>query len=172
MSARMVIPNPKYPGAPTRMSDGRLFTDYRPNCDLMTPLQSGEWAEWERRQNMIQTGEVRMKTDRSTTVMRAGSLQCVDTMVPELKKRVCGWDGCVTLQSQAAGIGTGRMYLPGNPALVAADPDVIAQKTVPPMFGTFSPNPQDYVAERIPLHPIASVQTPMQKNRYSAPYGN
>ncbi len=172
MYAGMVIPNPKYPGAPTRMSDGRQFTDYRPNCDLMAPLQSGAWAEWERRQNMIQTGETRMKTDRSMTVLRSGSLQCVDTMVPELKKRVCGWDGCVTLPSQAAGIGTGRMYLPGNPTLVAADPDVVATATVPPMFGTFSPHPQDYVAERISVRPVALVQTPAKKNRYSAPYGN
>ena len=32
--------NPKYQGCPARMSDGRHFTDYRPNCHLNGLIQS------------------------------------------------------------------------------------------------------------------------------------
>ena len=170
--SRMAIPHPKYAGAPSRMSDGRLFTDYRANCDLMPTMPSGTWGDWERKQNMLQSGQIRIRNEQSMTALRAGSLQCVDTMVPELQKRVCDWNGCATLPSQSAGIGTGRLYLPGEPRLSLADPDVTARKTFPEMAGTFSANPQDYVMLRIPAPPLAAARTPAVKNRYSAPYAH
>jgi hypothetical protein len=170
--SRSAIPHPKYPGAPSRMADGRLFTDYRPNCDLMPSVPAGAWGDWERNQNMMQTGLIRIQNERSMTVLRAGSLQCVDTMVPELQKRVCSWNGCTTLPGHAVGIGSGRLYLPGSPQLAGADPDRTAQATFPEMAGTFSANPQDYVLTRIPNPPLATVRTPTMKNRYSAPYAN
>jgi len=111
-------------------------------------------------------------TDRSLTVMKAGSTGCVDTMVPELTKRVCGWNGCVTLPAHGVGIGQGRLYLPGQPDLAAADPDVVAAATFP-MAGTFSSNPDLYVVSP----PSAASRNatrvvPARPNRYSAPYGN
>lgn len=99
------------------------------------------------------------------TVMRAGHGACVDTMVPELSKRVYSWNGPVELLSQPAGIGTGRMYLPGRQELVAGDPDVLAAATFPELFGTFA-------ASRGFVQPQAPVAGPTAKNRYSAPYGS
>lgn len=149
------------------MSDGRLFTDYRANCSI---LGSHTNADYENKQRLTNTGLQMMGTDRSLTVMRAGSTGCVDTMVPELTKRVCGWNGCVTLPAQPVGIGQGRLYLPGRPDLAAADPDVVAKATFP-MAGTFSMNPDLYVAS--PSKPASTSRVvPARPNRYSAPYGN
>jgi hypothetical protein len=149
------------------MSDGRLFTDYRANCSILGTHTN---ADYENKQRLTMTGVQMMGTDRSLTVMRAGSTGCVDTMVPELTKRVCGWNGCVTLPAQPVGIGQGRLYLPGRPDLAAADPDVVAKATFP-MAGTFSMNPDLYVAS--PSKPVVSGHVvPARPNRYSAPYGN
>lgn len=102
--------------------------------------------------------------------MRAASYGCVDTMVPEITKRVYSWNGPVEYMSQPAGIGTGRSYLPGRPELVAGDPDVLAATTFPDMVGTFSTNVATYT--RIPQRPpMPATPAPAPMNRYSAPYG-
>ena len=107
--------------------------------------------------------------DRGETVMRAASYGCVDTMVPELTKRVYRWDGPVEYMSQPAGIGTGRSYLPGRTELVAGDPDVLAATTFPEMIGTFSTNIATYTS--VPQRPPVPVSAaPARLNRYSAPY--
>ncbi len=169
------IPNPRYPGAPARMADGRLFTNYRPNCSLLAPLSNGPWADWNRKETMVNTGEARIATDRSTTVMRAGSVGCVDTMVPEFSKRVYAWNGPIEMASQPVGLGTGRMYLPGQTGLVTGDPDVLAKATFPDsmMPGTFSPNPNAYVMGGVQVSSVARESVPVgSRNTYSAPYGN
>ena len=168
------IPNPRYPGSPARMADGRLFTNYRPNCSLLAPLGTAQWADWSRKQTMVNTGESRIATDRSTTTMRAGSVGCVDTMVPEFSKRVYAWNGPIEMISQPVGLGTGRMYLPGQPGLVAGDPDALAKATFPDSMlpGTFSPNPNVYVMGGVTIPSVASESLGQVHNTYSAAYGN
>lgn len=173
------IPNPHHPGAPARMADGRLFTDYRANCLLLPKRSAGVWADWERHQTMKRTGEVAIKADRGLTVMRAASYGCVDTMVPELTKRVYSWNGpaasalgmqgSVELPCQAAGIGTGRSYLPGRLDLIGGDPDVLAAATFPTMPGTFSTNMELYTA--VPqMPPVPAGPAPARMNRYAPPH--
>ena len=170
MLAKARTPNPHYPDSPSRMADGRLFTDYRGNCKIITSDYGGSFED---KQRLQQTGTLMMNTDRSVTVMKAGSLSCVDTMVPEATKRVVGWNGGKTLMAHAAGIGQGRLYLPGRTDLVAGDPDVLAAATAFD-FGTFSANPHIYMAGNgaaVTAQQVATV-TPAQHNRYSVPYGN
>jgi hypothetical protein len=151
------------------MADGRLFTDYRASCSLLPALGNSRWADWERQQGMKRNGQVYIKADRGATVMRAASYGCVDTMVPELTKRVYSWNGPIEFMSQPAGIGTGRSYLPGRTDLVAGDPDVLAISTFPEMVGTFSTNIATYTA--LPGKPVVPVSAaPSRLNRYSAPY--
>jgi hypothetical protein len=166
MLAKAQIPNPHYPGSPARMSDGRLFTDYRPSCSLLGP------ADFDSKQRLQETGIHMISADRSTTVMRAGTVGCVDTMVPELSKRVCTWNGCKTLPAHSAGIGQGRLYLPGRQDLVAEDTDLLAAATAFD-HGTFSANPNSYMANlSLPwTKPSAIPAIPAKLNRYSAPYG-
>ena len=170
MFAKMRTTNPHFPNSPARMADGRLFTDYRENCRLLQQHQDPTFgASFNDKQRMQQTGSILMNTDRSLTVMRAASLSCVDTMVPELTKRVYNWNGGTTLPAHAAGIGQGRLYLPDRTDLVAGDPDVLAAATAFD-FGTFPSNPNLYMAGAAPV--VVPRVGPRTLNRYSAPYGN
>lgn len=155
------IPNPHWVSAPSRMADGRIFTDYRPNCDTVS-----------NRQRLQRTGVQQIQTDRSLAAMAAGHAGCVDTMVPELNKRVYTWQGGAQVVSHTAGIGTGRFYLPGQPELLNADPDVVAAATIPDSMlpGTFQPNPFLY-APAMTVPSVAGPVVPARRNRYSAPYG-
>lgn len=159
---RAMIQNPHYPGTVARMSDGRLFTDYRPNCDLMAPLKTAPFAEYQRKEAMMRNAPYAIASDRNMLVMRAGSSGCVDTMVPELNKRIYAWNGPVgEVMAQPVGLGTGRMYLPGQAGLATADPDVLAAATFPELPGTFSMMRAAALVER----PAAPTQ-----NRYSGPH--
>lgn len=166
-----MIPNPRFPGAAARMTDGRLFTDYRPNCMLVPQNTAKLWTEYDRHTMIQKTGAFTVAADRAMAAQRSGPVagSCVDTMVPELQKRVYHWNGPVqTGVAQAAGIGTGRLYLPGQPGLAQADPDLIAAATFPSMPGTFDP-------QGIPSYASvgsAPVTAGRAHNRYSAPYGN
>ena len=151
--------NPRYPGSPARMADGRLFTDYRANCNII-----GGNNTFKRKEQIRKTGTHIIEVDRATSVAIAGTTGCVDTMVPELTKRVCDWNGCRTLPSEAVGIGQGRLYLPGSGV---QDPDAMAAlvtipNTYPAHTGLYVPAPAAY-NQRVPVVPA----TP---NRYSAPY--
>lgn len=159
---RAMIPNPHYVGAPARMADGRLFTDYRPNCDLMAPLKAEPFAEYKRKEAMLRNAPYAIATDRTMLVMRAGSSGCVDTMVPELNKRIYAWNGPVgEVVAHPVGLGTGRMYLPGQPGLATVDPDVLASATFPELPGTFTMM-REAVSVSRPLGPA--------HNRYSGPH--
>jgi hypothetical protein len=153
------IPNPHFPGAPARLSDGRTFTDYRPNCDINPP----SWGDFETRQMMLRTGMDKIASDRKQSVLMAGQRDCEDTMVPESHKRICTWSGCSTVLANPVGLGTGRLYLPGRPDLATADPNTLAVATFPTLFGTYS---------QTSVLPANSSRTPAASyNRYSAPYG-
>lgn len=167
------IPNPHWTGAPAHMSDGRLFTNYRSNCSLLPQKQPRHlWGDFERRAGMLATGTLQAGTERSLAAMAAGRAGCVDTMVPELNKRVYDWRGGVQGLAQRAGVGTGRLYLPGQPELMSADPDVVAAATIPDSMlpGTFNPNPFLY-APAIAMPTASGPVVPARRNRYSAPYG-
>lgn len=167
------IPNPHWVGAPAHMSDGRLFTNYRSSCSLLPQKQPRHlWADFDRRADMLATGTLQVGTDRSLAAMSAGRAGCVDTMVPELNKRVYDWKSGVQGLAQRAGIGTGRLYLPGQPELMSADPDIVAAATIPDSMlpGTFQPNPFLY-APAMALPSTAGPVVPARHNRYSAPYG-
>ena len=166
LADKMKVPNPHHPGAPARMADGRLFTDYRGNGTLLTPLGFRPFAEFERRGTMIATGDAATAGDRSIATLRAASTGCVDTMVPELDKRVYTNRSVERLPNHAVGIGSGRFYLPKSQSgLIGGDPDYLAAATFPAIPGVFSANPNLYVPAP------ATVTKPVGPyNRYSAPY--
>ena len=145
--------NPRFPAAPAWMSDGRLFTDYRPNCSLVGSQSNASYDVKERLQS---TGTLQINTDRSLTVMQAGSTGCVDTVLPEVTERVCEWDGCRTRPGYANGLGQGRLYVT-RPAAGAAFQ----------LPGTFPMNSTLYAPGPTAIGTVG----PMKLNRYSAPYG-
>ena len=166
MTSRAV--NPHWPTSAARMADGRLFTDYRPNCDLLAPKDGSAWADFDRRAAMLRASP---KTDRVLASIKAASTSCVDTMVPELQKRVYQWNGPIAVGlSHAAGIGTGRLYLPTRLDLITADPDLVAAETIPDSMlpGTYPVRASLYGPGSVSASGPAA---PVKHNSYSAPYG-
>jgi hypothetical protein len=100
---------------------------------------SGVWGEHDGRQKIVQSTDSLIKEARELLQKKVAPVKgsCVDTMVPELYKRVCTWKGCETLPGHYAGIGTGRVYVPDGAAL-AEDPDALANTTIPIMPHTYS----------------------------------
>jgi hypothetical protein len=130
-----VNPNQAATGSPGRMDDGRLFTDYRPRC-FQYPLKAAQtWGDNEYRARMIHGAEELMDAARQLNNRKATAVSCVDTMVPELYKRVCTWQGCKVVPGNPMGIGVGRIYVPAAEG-AAGNPQQLSDATIPPMFGT------------------------------------
>jgi len=129
-------PDPQYAreGAPARMADGRLLTDFRPTCSSYPVAACGTWGDNETRMRMTTGAMDLMNAGRSMISAKVDPSSCVDTMVPELYRRVCTWKGCKTIPGHFAGIGTGRVY---TSQAVTADPDASSRISIPPLAGTF-----------------------------------
>jgi len=131
--------DPNQQTSANRMEDGRLFTDYRPRC-LQYPMKlAGKWGEHDGRQKMIEASDTLMDEARHLLTRKVAPVKgsCVDTMIPELYKRVCTWKGCETIPGHYAGIGTGRIYVPDASNSVN-DSDTLAKATIPTMPDTYT----------------------------------
>ena len=125
--------------APARMQDGRMFTDYRSRCAQYPLKLTGKWGEHDGRQNMIHSTDMLMEQAHNILQKKVAPVEgsCVDTMVPEIYKRVCTWKGCETIPGHYAGIGTGRVYVPDS-ASESNNPDALAKATIPAMINTYN----------------------------------
>lgn len=129
--------NPHYKtGAPARMADGRLMTDYRPRCSQYPVAAAQAWGVEEYRKRMTHGADELIAAARELNNRKVTAVSCVDTMVPELYKRVCTWEGCKTIPGNFQGIGTGRIYIPSLSGS-AADPQTLSDATIPSMPMTF-----------------------------------
>lgn len=133
--------HPKYAGtgAPARMADGRLMTDYRPRCYQYAVAANGQWGTQEARQRMINGAQELMTVARDLNNRKVTPTKCVDTMVPELYKRVCTWQGCKTIPGNFQGIGVGRIYVPSASGIT--DPQALSDSTMPEIPLTFARQP-------------------------------
>jgi hypothetical protein len=131
--------NPHYSssGAPARMADGRIMTDYRPRCHQYPVSAAMTWGDNESRARMTHGAEELMEAARQLNNRKVLPTSCVDTMVPELYKRVCTWRGCKTVPGHFTGIGTGRIYVPAA-AGAAADPQTLSDVSVPAIPQTWA----------------------------------
>lgn len=130
--------NPHATGAPARMADGRLMTDYRPRCQQYGTLAAQSWGVEDARARMTHGAEQLMEVARQMNNRKVAPVSCVDTMVPELYKRVCTWSGCKTIPGHHTGIGVGRIYVPAG-AAIADNPQALSDMTIPHLAGTFTP---------------------------------
>lgn len=148
-----VTPNPSGPacftstdphysatGAPARMADGRLVTDYRPRCYQYPLLAAQTWGDNDARSRMVHGAEELMAAAREMNNRKNTATSCDDTMVPELYKRVCTWEGCKTIPGNFQGIGTGRIYVPSS-AGNAASPQALSDADVPQLPKTWARQP-------------------------------
>lgn len=131
-----INPNHSDTGAPARMLDGRLFTDYRPRCHQYPVKAAAAWGGNEYRERMVSGADELMEAARQMNNRKVTATSCVDTMVPEMYKRVCTWKGCKVVGSNPAGVGTGRIYVPSVES-AADDPQTLSDVSIPAIFGTF-----------------------------------
>lgn len=102
---------------PARMSDGRLFTDYRSRCegnylDLSNLRTMNSYAY---RQFLMANGEAIMQAQRTAAYLHARCGPCKEpvaqgTMAPEAAVDVCTERVCVRRPGEASGLGLGREY--------------------------------------------------------------
>jgi len=117
MSSCYRTSNNKFASAPARMSDGRHFTDYRPNCFTNTRLQVENRVpnSYEYRMFLTRNAEDIMELNRKESFLQNGSTECKSpynpgTMVPEADKVVCNSQTCQVVHNYEGGVGTGRDY--------------------------------------------------------------
>lgn len=104
------------------MADGRLFTDYRPRCDINLQYQPRlVIGSYEYRQYLIRNAENVIGEHRNSAYTTAFSGPCVQpyetaTMLPEADAFMCDKVSCKRESRNSAGLGTGRDYgmLPDN----------------------------------------------------------
>ena len=104
----------------SRMSDGRIFTDYRPRIDQHLYDHQSRPAEgtYEQRQEMIHSADDIIRRYRDSAFGAASRGPCVEpfnigTMVPETDRFVCDKVSCARVPVAAGngmGLGTGRDY--------------------------------------------------------------
>lgn len=115
-------PNPTVT-CPSRMADGRAFTDYRPRClvnaELMQMVSQNNMAQssYESRMFLQSQAELVMERERSKAVERM--IPCAPckrpftdpgTMAPERYTVRCDTTTCTRVETNPAGIGDGRNY--------------------------------------------------------------
>jgi hypothetical protein len=122
-------------GSPARMADGRIMTDYRPRCLNYSVAAAAAFGDNEYRNRMVHGAEELMAAARAMNNRKNTSQTCVDTMVPELYKRVCTWKGCKVVPGNFQGIGTGRIYVPSAEG-AASNPQALSD-TMPTIPQTF-----------------------------------
>ena len=170
--------NPHYAssGAPARMADGRIMTDYRPRCLQYAVAAAGAFGEQDARRRMTHSADELMMAAREMNNRKNTPVSCVDTMVPELYKRVCTWKGCKVIPGNFQGIGTGRIYVPSAEGS-AANPQALsdAMPAIPQTYSRAAPHIPSSCAVNDPetawsLHgPIERYGSSAKSHPYSAP---
>jgi hypothetical protein len=123
MSSCYKVSDNKHFGCPARMSDGRHFTDYAPNCETEMQLRNtnGVMNSFEYRIWLQKNADVLMNNNRNVACVRnccAGS--CVEnfdggTMLPEKYIVKCDANTCTRVLADPAGLGDGRAYFTSPP---------------------------------------------------------
>ena len=95
---------------PARMSDGRQFTDYRPNCIANNEISKG-MSSWEYRnfltQNAGQIHQALIEQVKSVNECKS----CSDNTLLDVKNVInCGPTGCTYTLKDPNGIGLGINY--------------------------------------------------------------
>ena len=107
--------NNKHFDCPPRMSDGRLFTDYRSRCDVnFLDLDNGHMDSYTYRQYLINNANEIVESRRKSLYDEVKCGPCVEpyqtgTMLPEHEVDHCDTRTCTRVKGDAWGIGLGRV---------------------------------------------------------------
>ena len=104
--------NNKYDNCPARMSDGRIFTDYRPGCFLNNSIivSNKLTNNFEYRMYLTRNADKIINTNNKYIQYKYGCKDCDDTMLPESTKVICDKQVCRRKVVNTKGLGQGRQY--------------------------------------------------------------
>ena len=111
----------KYFGCPPRMSDGRHFTDYRPNCKVNSVIKEDNSikSSFQYRNFLQQNTETLLNINRKHACMKNCCSPCESfkstTMLPEKYKVQCNSHTCTRVLNDPQGLGDGRVYFANKP---------------------------------------------------------
>lgn len=141
---------------PPRMSDGRHFTDYRPNCELTQLIRADNNINnsYQFRLFMQANGEALANIERKNACSKNCCTPCVEpfeggTMLPEAYLVSCDNRSCNRSLVNAAGLGDGRVYYSAPPSC----PDFPKQFPASPQVSNNCVSPLDrfsYYGEWVP----------------------
>ena len=95
---------------PARMSDGRMFTDYRQNCLLNNGLAKGR-GSWEYRNYLTENADQLMIEFTKAQEAVTACTKCTDnTVLPVRTILNCDPEGCNYMLNNPNGLGQGRKY--------------------------------------------------------------
>ena len=119
----MATTTPTPQGCAVRMADGRLFTDYRPRCDIADQFANVNSiptsGSYEYRQWLIHNGQRIIDHHRALAIENAWCTPCskIPTMPIEKDYFVCSKTACTratstfkTTTDKIRSFGTGRLY--------------------------------------------------------------
>ena len=98
----------KYSSCPAKMSDGRLFTDYRPRCFSHDVNKNS----YDYRQFMIHNAENMLNEERTKLKMCGPCVEPfnIGTMLEEQTMVKCDGNSCQVVMNNPNGLGQGRSY--------------------------------------------------------------
>ena len=95
---------------PARMSDGRMFTDYRQNCIINNNI-SNNMGSWEYRQYLIKNSVDLMNKFNQEQELLTKCTKCSDNTVLPVKTILnCSPSGCSYEMNDKNGLGQGVKY--------------------------------------------------------------
>lgn len=106
----------KHWDCPPHMADGRLFTDYRPRCDINLQYKRHPMTgSFDYRQYLITHGNALISEQRQQAFRGAYAGPCVQpydqgTVVADKDAFVCNQVTCQVVSKDPSGLGTGRDY--------------------------------------------------------------
>lgn len=108
---------------PPRMSDGRHFTDYRPNCEMVQLIRADNNLNnsYQFRLFLQSNGDALANINRKNACLKNCCTPCVEpfeggTMLPEAYLVACDGRSCTRNLVNAAGLGDGRVYYSAPPS--------------------------------------------------------
>ena len=110
--------NNKFFNAPSRMHDGRQFTDFRPNAEMNRFIEEGNKIKntHDYRLFLSRHGDELIKRNKEYIYLKNGQNKCkkpyhIGTMLPEKTRVVCDQHTCSIVEVDKNGIGQGREYV-------------------------------------------------------------
>jgi len=95
---------------PARMSDGRIFTDYRPRCSEANFIGAQPTSSFDYRMRLTRDASKIMDQLNQAQIAKNSCAPCTDTMLPEQYQQQCNKQVCWSKPGMHSGLGLGRVY--------------------------------------------------------------